>query len=208
MDYILQTHRMFTGIITSLGTLRSRTRQPQADTRFVIDTDYPTDSITLGASIACSGACMTVVEKGEGWFAVDVSDESLRCTHMDSWEQGRKINLERSLKMGDELGGHIVTGHVDGLAVIRQITSVEGSHCLTLEAPKDLAPFIAAKGSVTLDGVSLTVNTVEDTRFTLNLIPHTWQHTTFHLNKEGDRVHLEIDILARYVARMLSQRIS
>ncbi|MCD6034319.1 MAG: ribE [Rickettsiales bacterium] len=192
---------MFTGIITHIGTVREKRRDPGKDTRFVIETSLPLHELNIGASIACSGACMTLIEKGADWFAIDVSDESLNCTHMGTWEKGTEINLERSLRMGDELGGHIVTGHVDGLAELVSLSTVNGSHVLKFSAPHELKHFIAAKGSVALDGISLTVNRIDDNRFYINIIPHTWEHTTMHRLNVGSKVHLEADILARYVVR-------
>lgn len=196
---------MFTGIITHKGTVLSR--EERGDTRFVIQASFAMADVAIGASIACSGACMTVVEKAADWFAVDVSGESLSRTTLAQWNKGRVINLERSLKLGDELGGHIVTGHVDGLAIVESIEPVGDSHKLTFRAPKELQYYIAAKGSVTLDGVSLTVNTVNDALFTVNIIPHTWQETTLGRLVVGDKVNLEIDVLARYSARWMEQKL-
>ncbi|MBB3764835.1 riboflavin synthase [Sphingomicrobium lutaoense] len=167
-------------------------------------------SVDLGASIACSGVCLTVVDKGGDWFAVDVSDETIARTADALWHEGARLNLERALKVGDELGGHIVTGHVDAVAKIVSAEEVGGSTRLAIEAPRVLAGAIAPKGSITLDGVSLTVNHVEDqaetTRFTVNLIPHTAEHTTFDQVSEGRSLNLEIDVLARYIDRMLANR--
>jgi riboflavin synthase len=197
---------MFTGIITDLGLVRAITRHAGADTRFEIETAYDTDEIELGASIACSGPCLTVTDKGPGWFAVEASAETLARTTMGRWTEGRPINLERALAVGDELGGHIVTGHVDAVATIRARDTVDGSTRFSVAVPPDLAPFVAEKGSVALDGVSLTVNGVTDgddeTRFEVNIIRHTQEMTTFGALKEGDTVNLEVDILARYVGRM------
>lgn len=192
---------MFTGIITDIGTVESIKKN--GDTRIAIRTSYDTNTLLTGASVICSGACMTVVDKGDGWFAIDVSQESLDRTNLGKWKAGSKVNLERSLRMGDELGGHIVTGHVDGLAVVDEILPVGDSHKLVLTAPESLKRFLAEKGSVTLDGVSLTVNGVEDNYFWLNLIPHTWAHTTLGLLSEGDEVNMEIDVLARYISRYM-----
>lgn len=193
---------MFTGIITDIGRIRSV--EPRADTRVTVETAYDTAGVALGASIACSGACLTVVDRGPGWFAVDVSGETLARTAADRWATGTPLNLERALKVGDELGGHIVTGHVDGVGYVTQYVAEGGSWRLTIEAPADLAPYIAAKGSITVDGVSLTVNTVADgpTRFGINVIPHTAEHTTLGTLRPGDTVNLEIDTLARYLGRM------
>lgn len=204
---------MFTGIITDIGTIRSR--EDRGDTRLVIDTAYDVGSIDIGASIACSGACLTVVEKGVdadsngpgGWFAIDASGETLARTAPGMWDAGRRLNLERALRIGDELGGHIVTGHVDAVGTIVSVTPVGDSVGVTVEAPAELAPHIAAKGSITVDGVSLTVNEVTDqadgtAHFTLNIIPHTQEMTTLDEAAAGRPVNLEIDILARYLARM------
>jgi riboflavin synthase len=204
---------MFTGIITDIGTIRSR--EDRGDTRLVIGTRYDVDGIDLGASIACSGACLTVVDKGVdeggngpgGWFAIDASAETLARTSPGMWDAGRRLNLERALKIGDELGGHIVTGHVDAVGRIVAVEPVGDSVKVTVEAPAELAPHIAPKGSITLDGVSLTVNEVTDqpggaTHFTLNIIPHTQEMTTLNEAVAGRPVNLEIDILARYLARM------
>ena len=200
---------MFTGIITDIGTIRSR--EDRGDTRLVIATAYDVGGIDLGASIACSGACLTVVDKGtddEGhWFAIDASGETLARTAPGMWDAGRRLNLERALRIGDELGGHIVTGHVDAVGHIVSVEPVGDSVKVTVEAPADLAPHIAPKGSITLDGVSLTVNEVADqpdgtAHFTLNIIPHTQEMTTLNEAAAGRPVNLEIDILARYLARM------
>lgn len=200
---------MFTGIITDIGTIRSR--EDRGDTRLVIATAYDTDRIDLGASIACSGACLTVVDKGRDadgdWFAIDASGETLARTAPGMWDAGRRLNLERALRVGDELGGHIVTGHVDAVGRIVAAEPVGDSVKLTVEAPASLAPHIAPKGSITLDGISLTVNEVADqadgsAHFTLNIIPHTQEMTTLDEAAAGRPVNLEIDILARYLARM------
>ena len=200
---------MFTGIITDIGTIRSR--EDRGDTRLVIATAYDTDTIDLGASIACSGACLTVVDKGADadghWFAIDASGETLARTAAGMWDAGHRLNLERALRIGDELGGHIVTGHVDAVGRIVAVEPVGDSVKVTVEAPAELAPHIAAKGSITLDGVSLTVNDVADqadgtAHFTLNIIPHTQEMTTLDEAAAGRPVNLEIDILARYLARM------
>lgn len=195
---------MFTGIITDVGVLRLR--EQRGDTRFVIDTAYDVARIDIGASIACSGVCLTVVDKGseagQNWFAVDASAETLARTNLGDWQQGRRINLERALKIGDELGGHIVSGHVDGMAVIEDIRPEGDSLRYRFRAPAELRGFIAEKGSVALDGASLTVNEVSDAQFGINVIPHTQSETTFGTMKAGDRVNLEVDTLARYVARL------
>lgn len=196
---------MFTGIITDIGTIRSV--GDNGDTRIVVDSDYDSASIAMGASIACSGVCLTVVDKGPGWVAFDVSGETVSRTAEGQWTVGRRLNLERALKIGEELGGHIVTGHVDGIGTVVDIAPEGGSHRVAIRAPASLAPYIAAKGSITVDGVSLTVNTVTDdpdgsSVFGLNIIPHTWTVTAFGDLQVGQAVNLEIDVLARYLARM------
>lgn len=191
---------MFTGIITDIGRVRS-VAQTERDRRYEIATAWDVSGIDLGASISHSGCCLTVVEKAEGWFAVEVSGETLDKTTLGRWTEGTPVNLERATRVGDELGGHIVSGHVDGLGMVVEITPEGGSHRITIEAPLPLHRFIAAKGSITVDGVSLTVNTVEGQRFGLNIIPHTWEATTLGALKVGDAVNLEIDMLARYLAR-------
>ena len=195
---------MFTGIITDIGTIAKVTQS--GDTRFDVLTAYDTDTIDMGASIAHSGVCLTVIDKGKGaegdWFAVEASKETLDVTSAANWQAGTKLNLERALKMGDELGGHIVSGHVDGLAEITAITTEGDSQRYTFKTSAALMPFIAPKGSVTLDGTSLTVNEVEGLTFGVNLIPHTQDVTTWGLSKVGDIINLEIDVLARYVARL------
>ena len=200
---------MFTGIITDIGTIRSR--EDRGDTRLVIGTAYDIGTVDLGASIACSGACLTVVDKGADadghWFAIDASAETLARTAPGMWDAGRRLNLERALKIGDELGGHIVTGHVDDIGRIVSVEPVGDSVTVTVAAPASLAPHIAPKGSITVDGVSLTVNEVADqpdgeAHFTLNIIPHTQEMTTLDEAAAGRAVNLEIDILARYLARM------
>jgi riboflavin synthase len=192
---------MFTGIITDIGTIISLTRTQ--DMVCVVRTRYDLATIQLGASIACSGVCLTVTEKGEGTVSFNVSAETLSRTTLGEWQVGTAINLERALKMGDELGGHLVSGHIDGVARVQEISMVGDAHRLVVEVPAPLARYIAEKGSVTLDGVSLTVNGVEDRHFWVTLIPHTWQHTTFSQLKPGMGLNLEIDMLARYVERML-----
>ena len=200
---------MFTGIITDIGTVR-RSEQ-RADLRLTIACRYDLATVDLGASIACSGACLTVVDKGEDWFAVDVSTESMARTNPGRWIEGSRLNLERALRVGDELGGHIVTGHVDGIANVVGVDHVGGSWVVSLDAPRILGPAIAPKGSITLDGVSLTVNSVEDrgdtTRFTVNIIPHTADHTTLGQLTAGVSVNVEIDVLARYLQRMTDARV-
>ncbi len=191
---------MFTGIVTDVGRVRS-VRETNRDRRFEIETAYDLATIDLGASISHSGCCLTVVEKGEGWFAVEVSAETLSLTTLDQWIEGGPVNLERAARLGDEMGGHIVSGHVDGLGEVISITPEGGSHRLRIRAPKPLHRLIAPKGSITVEGVSLTVNEVEDDVFGLNIIPHTWDVTTLGRLTAGSRVNLEIDMLARYLAR-------
>jgi len=195
---------MFTGIITGMGSVRSV--QPLGagqDMHVVIAAPWPdTGSIPVGASVACGGCCLTAVEVGPDWFAVDVSGETLSKTKLGTWAPGSRMNLERSLRMGDELGGHLVSGHVDGLCRVQSVVPENGSWRVRVEAPRELSRFIAAKGSVSLDGVSLTVNEVEAAAFGVNIIPHTWDVTTLGQLKPGDPVHIEIDMLARYVVRL------
>ena len=192
---------MFTGIIQNIGTVKSIAKD--GDWRIVIETGLDLSATPIGASICCSGCCLTVVEKGADWFAVDVSGESLSKTIIGSWAEGARINIEPSLKLGDELGGHIVSRHVDGLAELVSVEEEGDSYRLKLRAPQELAKFIAPKGSVTLDGISLTVNEVEGDVFGVNIIPHTWENTTLSDLKPGARLNIEIDMLARYVARQL-----
>ena len=194
---------MFTGIITDIG--RVRAIEPGGDPRYTIETRHDTATIALGASIACSGACLTVVDKGPGWFKVQVSAETLGLTTLGGWREGTRINLEFALKVGDELGGHILSGHVDGVGRIVTRGAENESVRYTIEVPPELARFIARKGSVAVNGVSLTVNEVEGNRFGVNIIPHTQAETTFGEAMAGDPVNLEIDMLARYVARLLGK---
>lgn len=195
---------MFTGIITDVGTVSEL--EQRGDLRARIETAYDIETIDLGASIACEGVCLTVIERGtsnnQNWFDVEISAETVSKTNLASWAQGRSINLERALKVGDELGGHIVSGHVDGLAEVIKIEDEGDSTRVTLRAPDALARFIAPKGSVALNGTSLTVNGVSGTDFDINFIPHTKQNTTWGGVKLGDQVNLEIDTLARYFARL------
>ena len=195
---------MFTGIITDVGRVASVSGS--GDTRFEIETVYEPDSIDLGASIACSGVCLTVIDRGtrdeKHWFAVEASKETLDVTTAGNWQAGRSLNLERALKLGDELGGHIVSGHVDALAEIVNIRPEGDSQRFTFRAPKDIMRFVAPKGSITLDGTSLTVNEVDGDTFGVNLISHTQSVTSWGASRAGDRVNLEIDVLARYVARL------
>ena len=191
---------MFTGIVTDIGRVRS-VRETNRDRRYEVETVWDTATIDLGASISHAGCCLTVTEKGAGWFAVEVSNETLSKTTLGAWKAGDGVNLERAAKLGDEMGGHVVSGHVDGLGRVVSITPEGGSHRIEVEAPAPLHRYIAAKGSITVDGVSLTVNAVEGQVFSLNIIPHTWDVTTLGRLKVGDRVNLEIDMLARYLAR-------
>jgi riboflavin synthase len=199
---------MFTGIVTDIGTVEAA--ETRGDLRLRVATHYDITEIDLGASVACSGVCLTVVDKGPGWLAFDVSGETLSRTAQGMWEAGRKLNLERALKLGDELGGHIVTGHVDGIGQVASVREEGGSHRVVIAAPHVLAPYVASKGSITVDGVSLTVNEIEDTedgvRFGLNIIPHTAEVTTFGALRPGQPVNLEIDVLARYLQRMEALR--
>ncbi len=204
---------MFTGIVTAVGTIRE-TRKA-GDLRLVVACPFDPAGIAMGASIACSGVCLTVVDRGgeagNAWFAVDLSGESVARTVAGRWEVGNRLNLEPALKLGDELGGHIVTGHVDGVGKVVGVTPDGDSKRFVIAAPKDLAPYLAPKGSITVDGVSLTVNEVSDQpdgtcHFTLNIIPHTAEVTTIGALQAGDGVNLEIDVLARYLQRMQSLR--
>ncbi len=200
---------MFTGIITDIGMVKSITRDTNGkwgDTRMEVRCAYDVAGIDIGASISHSGACMTVVEKADDWYAIEVSDESLSKTTMGSWQVGTRVNLERALTGKDEMGGHMVMGHIDGVATLTEIESIAGSHRLRFSAPDDAAFGIAPKGSITLDGVSLTVNQVMGNDFEVNIIPHTWQATTLGKLQPGDKVNLEIDLIARYVARYLKHQ--
>jgi riboflavin synthase len=194
---------MFTGIITDVGRVRAVV--PSGDTGFVIATSYDTAEIALGASIACAGVCLTVVDKAAGWFAVQASAETLSRTTLGAWREGASVNLERALRLGDELGGHVVSGHVDAVAEIVERRPEGDSLRFVFEVPAAYEPAVASKGSVALDGVSLTVNEVDGRRFGVNIIPHTQAKTTFGAARAGDRVNLEIDMLARYVARLLGK---
>lgn len=195
---------MFTGIITDIGTVTTADKNEGGDLRLDIQTNFDLSKTDIGASIACAGCCLTVIAKEDDIFTVEVSAESLSKTNIGSWAPGTKMNLEQALKMGDELGGHIVSGHVDGLATLLSVTPEGDSHRLVFDVPVDLGGFMAPKGSVTLDGISLTVNEVDGTQFGVNIIPHTWENTTLAQVKAGDKVHLEIDMLARYVQRALA----
>lgn len=198
---------MFTGIITDIGTVKALANTPSSgeETHFTISTAYDTATIDIGASIACAGACMTVTDTGDDWFRVTASGESLSKTTMGTWRAGTRVNLERALRLGDELGGHLVSGHVDGVAEVIDAHPQGESLRLTFRAPDALARFISPKGSVVIDGVSLTVNEVDGPSFGVNIIPHTQQATTLGRLHAGDRVNLEIDLLARYVARLLEK---
>jgi riboflavin synthase len=200
---------MFTGIVTDVGTVRKA--EQRGDLRLVIGTGYDLDTVELGASIACSGVCLTVVDKGADWFAVDVSGETLSKTAAAHWREEARLNLERALRLGDELGGHIVTGHVDAVAEVVGTCPEGDSVRVGLSVPRALAPMIAPKGSVTLDGVSLTVNDVRDaedgsTHFSVNIIPHTARETTLSQLGQGQQLNVEVDVLARYIARMPALR--
>jgi riboflavin synthase len=200
---------MFTGIVTDVGTVRSA--EQRGDLRLTIATGYDLATIDLGASIACSGVCLTVVDKGENWFAVDLSAETVSRTAGHLWREGAKLNLERSLHMGDELGGHIVTGHVDAVGEVVGVCSEGDSQRIGVSVPRELGPMIAAKGSIALDGVSLTVNDVREadeqsTHFSVNIIPHTARETTFGTIAVGRQFNVEVDVLARYIQRMLAAR--
>lgn len=192
---------MFTGLIQDIGHIKAI--EKDGDWRITIKTALDMTRHEIGASIACSGCCLTVVEKGDNWFAADVSAESLSKTIINQWEEGTRINLEPSLRLGDEMGGHIVSGHVDALAELISSEQEGDSWRLKIKAPQELKHYIAPKGSVTLDGISLTVNEVEDNIFGVNIIAHTWEHTSLSDRKPGDALNIEIDMLARYVARMM-----
>ncbi|MEQ5871088.1 riboflavin synthase [Sagittula sp. NFXS13] len=191
---------MFTGIITDIGEVKSL--ENRGDLHARIGTSYDTSGIDMGASIACNGVCLTVVDLGPDWFDVVISAETLSKSNLQSWAQATRVNLERALKVGDELGGHIVSGHVDGVATVVSMVDEGESTRVTFEVPEDLAKYIAPKGSVALNGTSLTVNEVNGCRFGVNFIPHTKEVTVWGDTTEGDRINLEIDTLARYVARL------
>jgi riboflavin synthase len=194
---------MFTGIITDRGTVRSVLRT--GDSRLEFTTGYDTVSLAIGASVCCSGVCLTVIDKGQGWFGVSASQETLSRTTIGSWREGTPVNFERALKVGDELGGHLVWGHVDAVGTIVSTEDVGESRRFTFTCPRELMRLIATKGSITVDGVSLTINEVVDNRFAINVIPHTLAVTTFGQADVGDQVNLEIDMIARYVARLLEK---
>jgi riboflavin synthase len=195
---------MFTGIITDIGRVAAVERR--GDTRFVVETSWDAAAIPVGASIACSGVCLTAVETTARAFVADASAETLSKTTLGAWAPGTPVNLERSLRVGDELGGHFVYGHVDGVATVVSVEPEGDSHRIVLEAPAALARYVAPKGSVAVDGVSLTVNEVDGARFGVNIIPHTWTATTLRDLRPGSRVNLEIDMLARYLQRLHEAR--
>jgi riboflavin synthase len=200
---------MFTGIVTDVGIVRSA--EQRGDLRLVISTSYDMDSVDLGASIACSGACLTVVDKGNDWFAVDVSGETLSKTAAGHWNEGARLNLERSLRLGDEIGGHILTGHIDSVGEVVDMHPEGDSKRVSVSVPTALGSMIAAKGSVALDGVSMTVNDVREagggtTLFSVNVIPHTGQQTTLGELAPGRQLNVEVDVLARYIDRMMAAR--
>lgn len=199
---------MFTGIITDIGRLRDRIERPSQDLRLVIETEFDGTALPLGASVACSGVCLTVVDQGDNWLAFDASAETASLTTVAAWQPGRRINLERALRLGDELGGHLVLGHVDGMVRVLASEPVDGSVVWRFEMTEAFRRFVAPKGSIAIDGVSLTVNRVQDGSdgasgfFEVNIIPHTAQHTTFGDLQIGEVVNIEIDPIARYVARL------
>jgi riboflavin synthase len=200
---------MFTGIVTDVGTVRKA--EQRGGLRLEITTGYDLATVDLGASISCSGVCLTVVDKGEDWFAVDVSGETISKTAADHWREGAKLNLERSLRLGDELGGHIVTGHVDAVATVVGTCPEGDSLKIGVSIPRALGPMVAQKGSIALDGVSLTVNEVREaedgtTHFAINIIPHTAHETTLGSLSQGQQLNVEVDVLARYIDRMLAAR--
>jgi riboflavin synthase len=197
---------MFTGIVTDIGELREI--RPGGDTTFVIRTKLDIRDLAIGASISCAGVCLTVVEHGDDWFAVQASAETLACSSLGEWRVGTRINLERALKAGDELGGHLVAGHVDTVAELVERRPDGDSQRFAFRVPDAYAALLAPKGSVTLDGVSLTVNEVQGNRFGVNIIPHTLAQTTFGTAKLGDKVNFELDTIARYVARLMGKPLS
>ncbi len=198
---------MFTGIVTDVGAVTAVEPTNQGR-RLTVQTAHDLIEASIGASIACSGICLTMVDRGRDWFSAEASEETLDCTTLGRWQVGTPINLERPMRAGDEFGGHIVQGHVDGVGTIVGIEAVGDSHRVRFQPPRELMPMIAPKGSVAVDGVSLTVNEVGDSWFEVNLIPHTWANTTFRSSAPGAHVNLEVDVLARYAAQILhwSQR--
>lgn len=195
---------MFTGIITDVGRIKAI--EDRNGREMTIETALPLEQIPVGSSIATSGICFTVVEKGDDWFSVTASGATLEVTTAGRWQFGDQVNLERSLRIGDELGGHIVFGHVDAVGLVTDLSTVAESHRFEVEVPAELTPLVAIKGSVTIDGISLTVNETEGRRFAVNIIPHTWAETNLPSRHVGDLVNVEIDMLARYVARQLAFR--
>jgi riboflavin synthase len=200
---------MFTGIVTDVGTVLAADQR--SDLRLRIGTGFDIASIDLGASICCSGVCLTIVDKGDGWFAVDLSTETLSRTAPDLWKEGARLNLERSLRVGDELGGHFVTGHVDCVGDVDEVSPEGGSTRIGVSVPADYAALVASKGSICLDGVSLTINDVREeangsTHLTVNIIPHTAEHTTLGGIATGRQLNVEFDVLARYIDRMMVAR--
>ena len=195
---------MFTGIITDVGRIKAI--EDRNGREMTIETALPMEQIPIGGSIATSGICFTVVEKGDDWFSVTASGATLEVTTAGGWQVGDQVNLERSLRIGDELGGHIVFGHVDAVGEVTGLSAVAESHRLEVEVPTSLAPLVATKGSVTIDGISLTINETDGRRFAVNIIPHTWAETNLPSRHVGDSVNVEIDMLARYVARQLAFR--
>jgi riboflavin synthase len=191
---------MFTGIVTHVGRIRAFERT-NAGARMEVEADFDYDTLDIGASVSHAGCCLTVVEKGEGRYLVELSNETLTRTTLGAWREGDPVNLERALKIGDELGGHVVAGHVDGVGEVVSVAADGDAWRVEFEAPEPLHRYIAEKGSITVDGVSLTVNEVEGRRFGVALIPHTWSHTTLHRLTAGAAVNLEIDLMARYAAR-------
>lgn len=195
---------MFTGIVTHIGTV-ARIDKTGGDWKLFVQSSMNISKIEIGASISCSGCCLTVIDKDQNWFAFSVSSETLSKTVIGEWEAGTRLNLESAMKLGDELGGHMLTGHVDGIATIESIVRDGDSHRLIISVPQHLALYLATKGSVAVDGISLTVNEVHENSFGVNIIPYTWTQTTLGEKKEGDHLNLEIDLLARYVARQLGK---
>jgi len=195
---------MFTGIITDLGTITAI--DPGANFRVQIQTQYDTGRIPLGASIACNGICLTNIETGTDWFAAQISEETRAKTTAGTWAVGTKLNLERALALGEELGGHLVLGHVDGVAQVKSVETIQDSTVITITPPVELLPFIAPKGSVCLDGVSLTINAAVLDTFTITLVPHTLSCTNFQNLRPGSLLNIEVDMIARYLARIISAR--
>ncbi len=195
---------MFSGITTNLGKIIKISRSKNPD--FYIKSDMKLEDVRIGSSIMCSGICLTVTKKENDVFSVNISEETLNVTNSSNWKIGSSINLEKSLKLGDEISGHLVTGHIDGISELKKIIKLEKSHLLHFSIPKSLKKFICRKGSISLNGVSLTINDVKNKFFTVNLIPHTYKHTTFSSIRDGDRVNVERDILARYIDQNIQSR--